>query len=168
MTTENKPLHVVVMGVSGSGKTTVGDMLAETLGLPYYDGDDLHPQANIDKMAQGIPLTDEDRWPWLQLVGEWLAERPAGVVIGCSALKRSYRDAIRAASPGVAFVHVHGTKELLRGRMEERPGHFMPASLLDSQFDTLEELDEDEIGQVFDVSDSPGQIVEAAALWLNR
>ncbi|MDR7330150.1 gluconokinase [Corynebacterium guangdongense] len=168
MTTENKPLHVVVMGVSGSGKTTVGEMLAEQLGLPYYDGDDLHPQANIDKMAQGIPLTDEDRWPWLTLVGEWLAERPAGGVIGCSALKRSYRDAIRAASPGVSFVHVHGAKELLRERMEHRPGHFMPASLLDSQFATLEELDEDEVGQVFDVADTPDRIVEAAALWLKR
>ena len=168
MTTENTPLHVVVMGVSGSGKTTVGEMLAEKLALPYYDGDDLHPQANIDKMAQGVPLTDEDRWPWLTLVGEWLAERPEGGVIGCSALKRSYRDAIRAASPGVSFVHVHGAKDLLRERMEHRPGHFMPASLLDSQFATLEELDEDEVGQVFDVADTPDRIVEAAAVWLNR
>ena len=119
-------------------------------------------------MAQGVPLTDEDRWPWLTLVGEWLAERPEGGVIGCSALKRSYRDAIRAASPGVSFVHVHGAKDLLRERMEHRPGHFMPASLLDSQFATLEELDEDEVGQVFDVADTPDRIVEAAAVWLNR
>lgn len=168
MTSENNPLHVVVMGVSGSGKTTVGLMLAERLGLPYYDGDDLHPQSNIDKMAQGIPLTDEDRWPWLQLIGEWLAERPEGGVIGCSALKRSYRDAIRAASPGVVFVHVHGAKELLRERMAHRPGHFMPASLLDSQFDTLETLGDDEAGEVFDVADTPDRIVDAAVVWLHR
>lgn len=166
MSTENNPHHVVVMGVSGSGKSTIGDMLAEKLDLPYYDGDDLHPQSNIDKMAEGTPLTDEDRWPWLKLVGEWLSERPDGGIIGCSALKRSYRDAIREASPGVVFVHVHGSEELLRERMDHRPGHFMPSSLLQSQFATLEPLAEDEKGKVFDVSGSPREIVDAAAEWL--
>lgn len=155
------------MGVSGSGKSTVGELLGARIGLPYHDGDDLHPQVNIDKMAAGQPLSDADRWPWLQLIGEWLSEHPAGGVIGCSALKRSYRDAIRTVSPTAIFIHVHGSTDLLRGRMEERPGHFMPASLLDSQLDTLEELGADERGQVFDIAATPVDIVEQAADWLN-
>lgn len=158
--------HIVVMGVSGSGKTTVGELLAERLGLPYRDGDDLHPQVNIDKMARGEALTDEDRWPWLELVGAWLVDHPEGGIIGCSALKRSYRDLIRQAVPDVAFVHVHGTRELLSRRMEYRPGHFMPPSLLDSQLDTLEELESDEHGRVFDVSAPAARIVDDAAEWI--
>lgn len=158
--------QIVVMGVSGSGKTTVGDQLAERLGLPYHDGDDLHPQSNIDKMAEGIPLSDEDRWPWLELVGQWLAEHPEGGIIGCSALKRSYRDAIRAAAPDAVFVHVHGDFDLLRARMDDRPGHFMPASLLESQMDTLELLEDDEVGKTFDVQAPVDEITAAAAEWL--
>lgn len=160
------PRHVVVMGVSGSGKSTVGALLADKLGLPYLDGDDLHPQANIDKMAGGIPLNDDDRWPWLAEVGQWLADHPAGGIIGCSSLKRSYRDAIRAAAPDSVFVHVHGEYDLLHQRMNDRPGHFMPASMLDSQMSTLEKLEDDEVGRTFDIVDTPSDIVDDAADWL--
>ncbi|WP_034990561.1 gluconokinase [Corynebacterium halotolerans] len=158
--------HIVIMGVSGSGKSTVGELLGERLGLPYRDGDDLHPPANIDKMSAGQPLTDEDRWPWLRLVGEWLTDHPDGGIIGCSALKRSYRDMIRESAPGVVFVHVHGTRELLHERMLHRPGHFMPASLLESQFDTLEDLGPDETGQVFDIAEPPETVVDQVTDWL--
>lgn len=160
--------HIVVMGVSGSGKTTVGQLLGVHLDLPYCDGDDLHPQANIEKMAAGTPLTDEDRWPWLELVGQWLAEHPGGGIIGCSSLKRSYRDLIRDTAPEAVFVHVHGTRDVLDKRMNHRPGHFMPASLLDSQLEALEMLGEDEKGQVFNIAYSPGELVEQVADWLYR
>lgn len=154
------------MGVSGSGKTTVGKLLGERLGLPYRDGDDLHPQANIDKMAAGHPLTDEDRWPWLKLIGRWLSDHTDGGIIGCSALKRSYRDLIRKYAPGVCFVHVHGSHELLHERMYHREGHFMPAALLDSQLATLEMLGDDEYGELFDIADEPAQVTEAVVNWL--
>lgn len=159
--------HIVVMGVSGSGKTTIGNLLSEKLDLPYRDGDDLHPQANIDKMAAGTPLTDEDRWPWLELVGQWLTDHPDGGVIGCSSLKRSYRDLIREAAPEVKFVHVHGTRAVLDKRMSRRPGHFMPTSLLDSQLETLEELGPDEPGKVFDIADRAEVLAEKVVDWLN-
>lgn len=158
--------HIVVMGVSASGKTTVGELLAERLGLPYRDGDDLHPQENIDKMARGEALDDDDRWPWLRLVGQWLHDSAEGGIIGCSSLKRSYRDLIRQAAPDANFVHVHGTPELLRERMENRTGHFMPASLLDSQLATLEPLGDDEPGVVVDVADAPETVADNAAAWL--
>lgn len=158
--------HIVIMGVSGSGKSTIGELLGEELGLPYRDGDDLHPQSNIDKMAAGEPLNDDDRWPWLRLVGEWLTEHPDGGIIGCSALKRSYRDMIRDSAPGVVFVHVHGTRELLHERMLQRPGHFMPASLLESQFTTLENLEPDERGQIFDIAEPPETVVGEVTGWL--
>ncbi|MBH5295247.1 gluconokinase [Corynebacterium ulcerans] len=159
-------MRIIVMGVSGSGKTTVGTLLAQKLGVPYFDGDDLHPQENIDKMAQGIPLNDADRWPWLAQVGGWLAHQPEGGVIGCSALKRSYRDLLREHCPTAVFVHVHGSREVLLARMNHRQGHFMPASLLDSQFATLEPLENDEVGRVFDVTDSPDQIADSASEWI--
>lgn len=158
--------HVVVMGVSGSGKTTTGLLLSERLDLPYADGDDLHPQVNIDKMAAGQPLNDEDRWPWLELIGRWLSDHPEGGIIGCSALKRSYRDLIRKFAPEVRFVHVHGTREVLGERMAHREGHFMPPELLDSQIATLEELADDESGAVFNVADAPEKVAEDAATWL--
>lgn len=161
------PTHIVVMGVSGSGKTTIGDLLSQRLDLPYHDGDDLHPQSNIDKMSAGQPLTDEDRWPWLQLVGQWLADHPDGGIIGCSALKRSYRDMIRESAPDLVFVHVHGAPELLHDRMQHRSGHFMPADLLKSQFDTLEELAEDETGEIFDIAEPPAQVVDRILTWLD-
>jgi carbohydrate kinase (thermoresistant glucokinase family) len=138
---------LVVMGVSGSGKTTVGIALAAELGVPFIDADDLHPAANVDKMAHGIPLIDDDRWPWLRLVGEALAgAESTGLVVACSALKRVYREAILAASPGSRFVSLDASRQLLESRVANRPGHFMPASLLDSQLATLEPLALDEPG----------------------
>ena len=135
----------MIMGVSGSGKSSVGAALSRETGAPYVDGDDLHPRSNIDKMSAGIPLTDEDRWPWLAAVGERLGSHQGEIFIGCSALKRSYRNLIRekAAEP-VLFIHLTGAKEVIAERMKHRPGHFMPTSLLDNQFATLEPPGEDE------------------------
>ncbi|GGG72814.1 gluconokinase [Corynebacterium pelargi] len=157
-------MHIILMGVSGSGKTTVGTLLAQRLNMTYRDGDDLHPQANVEKMAAGIPLNDEDRWPWLQRVGDWLAEHNG--IMACSALKRSYRDYIREYAPTAVFVHVHGSRELLASRMAARKGHFMPVSLLDSQLATLEPLEDDEPGAVFSIEPTPEEIVEAIVEWL--
>lgn len=166
MTDHTTARHIVLMGVSGAGKSTIGEMLGARLGLPYMDGDDLHPQENIDKMAEGIPLTDEDRWPWLTDIGDWLQDHAEGGIIGCSALKRTYRDTIRIAAPRAVFVHVHGDYDLLRSRMEHRPGHFMPSSLLDSQMEILEPLEADEPGIVFDIADQPRMLVDKAEKWL--
>jgi carbohydrate kinase (thermoresistant glucokinase family) len=135
------------MGVSGAGKSEVGAALAKRLGTRFMDADSLHPQANVAKMSAGVPLTDEDRWPWLILVGQELARADSnGIVIACSALKRSYRDAIRAAAPSTKFVHLDVVLPVLQGRMASRSGHFMPSSLLASQLETLEPLADDEAG----------------------
>lgn len=152
--------RIVVMGVSGCGKSSVGLALAEALGARFIDGDDLHPEANKAKMAAGIPLNDEDRWPWLDLVGEALAQ--SNTVVACSALKRVYRERILAAAPGTFFVHLHGTRELLAQRMNARPNHFMPVSLLDSQLNTLELLGADEPGVMLDIALPIDQLVAAA------
>lgn len=163
--------HVVVMGVSGSGKTTVAEGIAERTGWIFAEADKFHPQANIDKMASGTPLTDEDRWPWLRDLAAWMAEHAArgeDTVITCSALKRSYRDLLRAdvAALGgghrVVFAHLHGSAELIADRLKGRKGHFMPASLLQSQIDTLEELAPDEDGVVLDLSADPQQLIDEA------
>jgi gluconokinase len=154
------PPAVVVMGVSGSGKSTVGAALAQRLQVPFEDADDLHPSANIAKMSAGQPLDDEDRYPWLELIGEWLAVHRDGGVMSCSALKRRYRDQLRQHLAGLAFVHLHGTLEVIAHRQASRPGHFMPASLLASQFTTLEPLEPDERGVVIDVDQSIDAIVE--------
>lgn len=152
---------LVVMGVSGSGKSTVGAALAQRLGVPFADADDLHPPANIAKMSAGIALDDDDRRPWLETIGSWLAAHDGGGgVISCSALKRSYRDQLRAHAARAVFVHLHGTREVIARRQAGRPGHFMPASLLDSQFDTLEPLAEDEAGAVIDVDQTVDAIVQ--------
>lgn len=152
---------VVVMGVSGCGKTTVGHALADRLDVPFADGDELHPAANIAKMASGVPLDDDDRYPWLEAIGAWLAEHDAhGGVIGCSALKRKYRDQLRSHAPRVGFLHLHGSFEVIAARQAARPGHFMPASLLRSQFATLEPLGPDEHGVVVDVAQPVGAIVQ--------
>src|SRR5688572_29150053 len=149
MPTAARPPLVVVMGVSGSGKTTVGVTLAQRLGLPFADADDFHSPQNTAKMAAGIPLTDEDRTPWLRSVAGWLAEHAdSGGVVSCSALRRAYRDVLRGDRPGTVFIHLHGEREVLAARLTARPGHFMPATLLDSQIDTLEPLAPDEAGQV--------------------
>ena len=152
--------RIVVMGVSGCGKSSVGQALAEALGARFIDGDDLHPEANKAKMAAGIPLNDEDRWPWLAEVSAALAE--SNTVVACSALKRVYRERILAAAPGTFFVHLHGTRQLLAQRMNARPNHFMPVSLLDSQLNTLELLSADEPGVMLDIALPIEQLVAAA------
>ena len=157
--------YIVVMGVSGVGKSTVGALLARRLGVPFTDGDDLHPSANVEKMESGVPLDDDDRRPWLERVGATLAEATTdgtGLVVACSALKRAYRDMIRARAPQVRFVHLEGTREVLAARTEERTGHFMPTSLLDSQLATLEALGPDEPGIVVDIDRPVGEIVSDA------
>nr|WP_107104002.1 gluconokinase, GntK/IdnK-type [Streptomyces niveiscabiei] len=149
------------MGVAGTGKTTIGPLLAARLGVPYAEGDDFHPPANIAKMSAGTPLDDDDRWPWLDSIGAWAHERAGlGGVVSCSALKRSYRDRLRAAAPGLLFVHLSGSRELIGERMGHREGHFMPTALLDSQFAALEPLQADEAGVVVEVSGRPEEIAE--------
>jgi len=147
------------MGVSGSGKSTVGAALAGRLRVPFEDADDLHPQANIDKMTRGEALDDDDRWPWLERIGGWLSEHADGGVIACSALKRKYRDQLRHHCPEVEFLHLAGGRDLIEQRQASRPGHFMPSSLLTSQFETLEPLAPDERGVVLDVSGSVDELV---------
>lgn len=162
------PHVVVVMGVAGTGKTTIGPLLAARLGVPYAEGDDFHPRANIAKMTAGIPLGDEDRWPWLDAIGAWAHGRAGlGGVVSSSALKRSYRDRLRAAAPGVVFVHLTGDRKLIEDRMGHRRGHFMPTALLDSQFATLEPLQRDERGVAVDVSGSPEEITARAVAALD-
>jgi carbohydrate kinase (thermoresistant glucokinase family) len=132
---------IVLMGVSGAGKTTVGRLLAEALGAEFAEGDAYHPPGNVEKMRRGMALEDADRWPWLQALAaqieRWLAARKT-VVLACSALKQSYRDVLAQGRPGVRFVHLEGDKALIRRRLDARQGHYMPAILLDSQFAALE------------------------------
>ena len=157
-----RPL-VVVMGVSGSGKSTVGALLAEGLGAKFTDGDDLHPAANVAKMAAGIPLDDADRWPWLAAVGRALAEAgPDGLVVACSALKRVYRDAIRTEAPTARFVELDSSPAVLAERMAQRADHFMPPSLLASQLELLEPLAPDEDGVRIPNDDPPALVVTRA------
>lgn len=143
----------VLMGVSGCGKSSVGAALSESCGMTFLDGDDLHPPANIEKMSRGDPVTDADREPWLADVGRALAEGTGPVVIGCSALRKSYRNIIRKAVPEpVYFLHLHAPKAVLAARAKVREDHFMPASLLDSQYETLEPLNPDEEGSEIDIA----------------
>jgi gluconokinase len=140
---------VVVMGVSGVGKTTVGKGVAAALGWTYAEGDDFHPEANVAKMAAGIPLTDEDRWPWLRSIGAWMSDEIAAgrsAVVTCSALRRSYRDVLREGRPEVLFCHLTADPDLVSERVSRRTDHSMPASLLPSQLATLEPLEPDEPG----------------------
>ncbi|WP_051722457.1 gluconokinase [Streptomyces albus] len=157
------PHVVVVMGVSGTGKTTVGRLLAAELGVPYAEADDFHPPANIEKMSAGIPLDDRDRAPWLDAIGAWAHGRLGrGGVVSCSALKRAYRDRLRAAAPGLFFLHLAGDRALIAQRLGQRRGHFMPGALLDSQFAALEPLGEDELGVTVTVTAEPEGITARA------
>ncbi len=156
------PVRVVVMGVSAVGKSTVGTLLAAHLGAAFVDGDDLQPAANVAKMSSGIPLTDEDRWPWLDAVAATLADG-FRVVVAASALRRVYRDRILAGAPGTVFVHLAASPAILRVRANGRTGHFMPPALLDSQLATLEPLAPDEPGWTVDVSTATPEAAAAEA-----
>ncbi|GAB3657382.1 gluconokinase [Zhihengliuella somnathii] len=146
-TSQSTATHVVVMGVASSGKTTLAELLSGELGWPSAEADEFHPQENIDKMTSGTPLTDDDRWPWLRRIRDWMSTHTTeGTIVTCSALKRSYRDLLREASGDVVFLHVSGSEDLLKERISQRSGHFMPPSLLPSQLETLEPLDSDEPG----------------------
>lgn len=159
MTTEPNP-PIVVMGVQGVGKSTIGSGVAAVLGLPFVDGDRLHPERNIRQMAAGVPLQDADRLPWLQAVGEVLAaHRGSGVVVACSALKRSYRDILRSYAPDLYIVEPWGPVELVARRVTARTHEYMPAELLQSQFDTLEPLGDDEHGIRVSIEPAPSEIV---------
>lgn len=156
--------HVVVMGVSGTGKTTVGHLLADELGAAFVEGDDLHPPANVEKMRSGVPLTDADREPWLRLVAGAMTEHAqAGrpTVVACSALRRAYRDVLRTAEGRVRYVHLAVPPDELARRMAGRRGHFMPATLLESQLATLEPLAPDEDGLDVHVQAAPGATAAA-------
>jgi len=156
-------VSLVVMGVSGSGKTTIATEVARRLGWDFTEGDDHHPAVNVAKMKAGHALDDEDRWPWLRELAGWIgAHEEAGrsCVLTCSALKRSYRDLLRDGHPSVWFAHVSGPQELITERVQKRQGHYMPPSLVPSQFATLEPLDDDEPGRVVPASGSPEQAVD--------
>jgi carbohydrate kinase (thermoresistant glucokinase family) len=160
-------VQLVVMGVSGCGKSTIGKLIASKYGIEFIDGDDLHPQGNIEKMSQGIPLNDEDRWPWLESIARELNTIGSGV-IACSALKRSYRLAILKVAPETLFIHLHGSREVLESRLAARRAHFMPAKLLESQLLTLEELTSDEPGYVVDINKSEIEIVNEISAWIDE
>ena len=159
--------HVVVMGVSGCGKSTIGIALASRLGWPFDEGDKYHLPSSVEKMAAHIPLGDADRWPWLDKLAELIREHEAAgrsSVLACSALKRAYRDVLRRGAPRVRFVHLHGAREVLQARLDARKGHFFPPDLLASQYATLEPLGPDEDGIVVDVAlDPDSQVREAMA-----
>ena len=156
---------LVIMGVSGSGKSTIGVLLGQRLGVHFIDGDDLHPAQNKEKMGAGIPLEDEDRWPWLEAIGRTLGSGHRdgnGVIVACSALKRRYRDLLREYAPEVVFVHLEGSAETLGARMARRNHEFMPVTLLASQLEALEPLESDEAHVLLDVRKPPAELVEDA------
>jgi gluconokinase len=157
--------HIVVMGVSGSGKTTVAEGISAMTGLTFAEADGFHPPANVELMRAGVPLDDGHRWPWLRELAGWMADRAAegvSTVLACSALKRSYRDVLRQGPPSVDFVFLHGSAEVIRDRMSRRAGHYMPASLLDSQIATLQPPGPDERVLTLDVASTPEELVSAA------
>jgi gluconokinase len=158
-------MKIIVMGVTGCGKTTVGIALAKALGIEFIDSDVLHSDSNKKKMSSGTPLTDSDREPWLQEVSKAL-QRHESVVVACSALKKSYRSTILAGAQTTKFVHLSGSQELIFARLSERSHHFMPIGLLDSQFQTLEPLDQGETGKAFEISQPVDQMVNEIMAWL--
>ncbi|MGM7668686.1 gluconokinase [Microbacterium sp. A93] len=161
---DSGPLHLVVMGISGSGKSVLAERLAARLGRPFAEADEFHPAANIAKMSAGTPLTDEDRWPWLESLRAWMdrESNAGGTVSTCSALKRSYRDLLRGAAGRVVFLQVASDPAVITERVEHRMGHFMPASLVPDQLATLEPLGQDEDGWVLENSGSVDELVEQA------
>jgi gluconokinase len=159
---------IVVMGIAGSGKTTIARILAERLGWTFAEADHFHSPANVAKMAAGTPLTDQDRWPWLESLVAWIDGNPGDAVITCSALRRAYRDVLRHANAKVRFLHLRGTIDTIGGRIAARTSHFMPATLLDSQVATLEPLEMDEDGVVVNVSSTPERIADQALEALKR
>lgn len=160
------PLHVVVMGVAGCGKSVIGAQLAHRLQLPLVEGDDFHPPGNIAKMREGIPLTDEDRAGWLQGLVRELEARPAGAVLTCSALKRSYRDMLRAGAPALHFLHLSLSPQQALQRVAARTDHFYPPSLVASQFDALEDPGGEPLVRVVDATQHVERIVDEACAWL--
>ena len=159
------PDVVVVMGVSGSGKTTLAKGLSTVLGWEFAEGDAFRSEANVAKMHSGVPLTDADRWPWLEAIGAWISDkerRGESAVVTCSALRRAYRDLLRAGRPHVRFLHVTAGSDVIRDRMEHRPGHYMPPSLLPSQLATLEPLAADEPGVTITNEGSAAQVLDRA------
>lgn len=161
--------HVVVMGVSGCGKSTVAELLSDQTGTRFAEADVFHSAGNKEKMAAGIPLNDQDRWPWLRDLATWTADQARegrSTVMACSALKRSYRDLLRTGPPRLDFVHLDGSPDTIRTRMATRRGHYMPASLLESQIATLEPLQPDESGVVLDLQMPPEELVVQALVWL--
>jgi gluconokinase len=162
--------HVVVMGVSGVGKTTIAKGLSTLTGWTFAEGDAFHPQANVEKMRDGQPLTDDDRWPWLRTIGEWMGEEIAqgrSAVVTCSALRRSYRDLLREGRPEVEFLHLAADQSLVGDRLDHRKGHFMPSSLLHSQYDALEPLAADEAGVTVSVEGSVPDVLARAVAALD-
>ncbi|MEU6247596.1 gluconokinase [Glycomyces sp. NPDC047010] len=162
---------LVVMGVTGSGKSTVAKLLADRLDWPFTEGDELHPAGNIAKMTAGVPLTDADREPWLRIIRDRIGAEAAkghSSVFTCSALRRAYRDVLREADARVRFVHLDGSRELIGGRLGRRSGHFMPPRLLDSQFAALEPLGPDEDGVVVNVADTPEVIADEVLAFLGH
>lgn len=160
---------IIVMGVSGSGKTTVAQGIATAMGWEFAEGDAFHPETNVAKMASGHPLTDEDRWPWLKAIGAWIDDHNrsgTNAVITCSALRRVYRELLREGRPNVRFCHVTADPSLIEERMEHREGHFMPASLLPSQLATLEDLQNDEPGVVVSAAGTPDEVRSRALIAL--
>ena len=163
MVLTGKPARMIVMGVTGCGKTTVGALLAGRLNTAFLDGDDYHPKANVEKMASGTPLTDEDRWPWLDRLSEVIEQSVAdrgGVVLACSALRRVYRDRLtNACVEPPLFIHLQGSRDLIHGRMAARRDHYMPVGLLDSQIETLEPIQPDENAMTMTIDAPADQIV---------
>jgi len=156
---------VVTMGVCGSGKTSVGEIIASRMGWAFIEGDDLHPAANREKMASGMPLTDDDRWPWLDCIADRMRtidQAGGSVVVACSALRQVYRDRLRRSGAEILFLHLTGDAGVIRQRMEHRSGHYMPPGLLDSQLATLEPARPDETLHEIDISGTMDQITEAA------
>ena len=158
-------MKIVVMGVTGCGKTTVGFALAEKLGITFIDSDDLHSDENKRKMSSGTPLNDSDRQPWLQAVSNTLQSHEK-IVVACSALKKSYREKILVGAPTTQFIHLVGSQELITARLSERSHEFMPIELLDSQFQTLEPLKQSEGGKAIEISQSIEEIVDEITAWL--